>query len=312
MLIRDMAIALLVAFIWGANFTVIEVGLEEFSPLLFAALRFAAVAMYALLFLRWPKGSVSSVIAFGVLMGVLQFGLLFFAMDGHADAGTSALLIQAQVPLTMLISMALFREKVSARQWWGVLVCGAGLSLVFVGQEGRIDAFGFTLVSLAALSFAGGNLVMRHSSTISGFQLVAWSSLIPPIPLLALSVATESLNPIETMASATGAAWLALGFVALFATLIGFGLWGRLLSSHSPAKVLPFAMSVPLFAQLVAALALDEPFGIRELTSMVVVFTGALLCQRRPVMQECVAERPTPPGGRHVTPITPAKCCSRI
>ena len=309
---QDIAIALAVALIWGANFTVIELGLQGFPPMLFAALRFATVAVFALLFLRWPTGHGKSIVAFGTLMGLLQFGLLFFAMDGHADAGTSALLVQAQVPFTMLLAVALFREQITVQQWWGGVLCSVGLALVFIGQQGRIDSLGLVLTLLAALSFAGGNLVMRRSSGISGFHLVAWSCLVPPLPLLALSLVSEGFNPVNTAINAGSTAWWSLGFVAVFATLIGFGFWGRLLSTYSPGKVLPFAMSVPLFAQLVAALSLGEPFGAREMVSMVVVVTGALLCQKRQIVRECFEAKPALSGAHHANSIATAECRSRL
>ena len=308
----DIFAAMLVALVWGANFTVIELGLEGFPPLLFAALRFASVAVFALLFLRWPKGQWHVIVAFGTLMGLLQFGLLFFAMAGHADAGTSALLIQSQVPFTMLLAVALFREQISARQWLGVAICTVGLALMFVGQDGRIDGLGLTLILLAAVSFAGGNLVMRRSRGIDGFRLVAWSCLIPPLPLLLLSLMLEGTDPMATAAQAGTIAWLSLGYAAVFATLLGFGLWGRLLSTYSTGRVLPFAMCVPLFGQFVAAIWLGEPFGLREVVSTTIVLTGSLLCQQRQVVRECLQIKPALSGACNANQMAPSECRSRF
>ncbi|MFK8052889.1 MAG: EamA family transporter [Woeseiaceae bacterium] len=308
----DILIALFVAFVWGASFTAIELGLRDFPPMLFASLRFALVAVFALLFLPKPSGSYGRIAAFGILTGLLQFGLLFFAMDGHADAGTSALLIQAQVPLTMLLAVLLLREHVTRRQWFGVAVSALGLAMVFLGQSGRIDQLGLLLTLLAALSFAGGNLVMRRAGGVEAFHMVAWSCLLPPLPLLAISLATEGTNPVSAVLGAGLTAWLSLAFVAAFATLLGFGLWGRLLATYSTGHVLPFAMCIPVFAQSVASIALDEPFGIEEGVVTVIVIAGALLCQKRLIMRQCVPVQLLENGAHHVDPATAAKCRSGL
>ena len=56
MKLQDILLAILVAFIWGFNFVVIEVGLESFPPILFSSLRFFFAAFPAVLF--WKRGDI--------------------------------------------------------------------------------------------------------------------------------------------------------------------------------------------------------------------------------------------------------------
>jgi O-acetylserine/cysteine efflux transporter len=73
-------LAVLVAVLWGFNFVAIEVGLGEFPPLLFAALRFVVIAFPAVLFV--PRGTMPWrwIGAVGLAMGVFQFGFLYIGM----------------------------------------------------------------------------------------------------------------------------------------------------------------------------------------------------------------------------------------
>ena len=272
--------ALLVAAIWGANFSVIEIALESLPPLLFAAIRFGLVGLVGVLWLPRPTGNWRAVVAFGLLMGLLQFGALFFAMDGHADAGSAALVLQAQVPFTLILATLLLGESMDRSQAIGVAVAAIGLALFFDPVAGRMTAVGFCLTLFAAFSMAMANLIMR-TTPLPGMSLVAWGSLVPALPLALLSLSVESGNPWRTVLAAPAAAWWSLAFVAVVATLLAFGLWGWLLARHRASSVIPFALGVPVFAQLVGSAWLGEPVTFRDAIAFLLIIAGAIGCLGR-------------------------------
>jgi O-acetylserine/cysteine efflux transporter len=77
---RHAVLALVVAVCWAVNFVVIDIGLESFPPLLFAALRFGLIAFPAIFFVPRPDVRWLAVVAVGLFICVGQFGLLFVAM----------------------------------------------------------------------------------------------------------------------------------------------------------------------------------------------------------------------------------------
>ena len=78
----DWILALVVIVIWGVNFVVMKWGLQQVSPLLLCALRFAAASLPFLLFIRPPKNLPWRwLAAYGLVQGVGQFGLLFVGMQ---------------------------------------------------------------------------------------------------------------------------------------------------------------------------------------------------------------------------------------
>ncbi len=102
--VAHILLALLVTLIWGLNFVVIKVGLGDFPPLLFCALRFALAAL-PLLVLRGPMPApFGRILLIGVLLGVVKFGLLFVGMAQGMPAGLSSLVLQSQVFFTILIA----------------------------------------------------------------------------------------------------------------------------------------------------------------------------------------------------------------
>src|SRR6478752_9139205 len=95
-------LAVLVAAVWGVNFTVIEVGLDHFPPLLFSALRFLVAAVPAVFFVGRPKVAWKWIVGVGLALGVAKFGLLFSGMEQGAPAGLSSLILQVQAVFTAL------------------------------------------------------------------------------------------------------------------------------------------------------------------------------------------------------------------
>src|SRR5450830_1643394 len=105
--LRHFLLALAVVAVWGTNFVVIKLALGHLPPLLFAALRFAVVVVPTVFFLPRSKVPWRNLAAYGLLIGVGQFGLLFIAMNGHISPGLASLVIQVQVFFTIGLAMRL-------------------------------------------------------------------------------------------------------------------------------------------------------------------------------------------------------------
>jgi O-acetylserine/cysteine efflux transporter len=107
-----------ICVMWGLSFSVIKFGLREVPPLLLCAIRFTLVALPAVFFLPRPTVRWPLVMAFGLLMGILQFGLLFFGMSLGISAGLASLVIQAQAFFTMAMAAALAGEVPQQIDTW--------------------------------------------------------------------------------------------------------------------------------------------------------------------------------------------------
>lgn len=148
--IKSTFLALIVVFIWGVNFSIIKFGLEELPPILFSSLRFFIVAVPAVFFIPFPKTSVWNVLGVGIFLGVLKFSFLFFAMRSDASAGISSLLLQAQVILTIILSMFILKEKISITQFIGMFIAFVGFSFFFFTVNTNVTTLGIILLLSAA------------------------------------------------------------------------------------------------------------------------------------------------------------------
>src|ERR1044072_876488 len=106
-----LALAVLVAAVWGVNFTVVEIGLDHFPPLLFSALRFLTAALPAVFFVGRPKVAWKWLVAVGLGLGGAKSGLVDVGMDSGRPAGLSSLVLQIQSVFTAVIAFAVLGER---------------------------------------------------------------------------------------------------------------------------------------------------------------------------------------------------------
>ncbi|HSM23030.1 MAG TPA: EamA family transporter, partial [Rubrivivax sp.] len=99
--LRHALLALAVVAVWGTNFVVIKVALQEMPPLTVALLRFFFALLPAAFFIARPAVPWRLLAAYGVLIGVGQFGLLYIALGGWISPGLASLVVQTQVFFTI-------------------------------------------------------------------------------------------------------------------------------------------------------------------------------------------------------------------
>ncbi len=259
--------ALLVVLIWGVNFVVIRWGLNEVPPFLLAAARFSLVVFPAIFFIKKPNVPWRWLIAYGLFNSFGQFAFLFWAMKVGMPAGLASVVHQAQVFFTLIFSVLILQQRTQVTQWLGLMIAVLGLALIAYGKNVgsaagmQMTTVGLLLNLLGAASWAMGNVVVsamrRAGIQPEPFGLVIWSSLIPILPFLLISGLFERHVYPDWQAISWHSMVSAL-YLAWAATLLGYGLWSRLLSQYEPNRVAPFTLLVPVVGLLTAWLVLGE------------------------------------------------------
>ncbi|MBR0567271.1 EamA family transporter [Azoarcus sp. L1K30] len=247
---RDLLLAMLVVVVWGVNFVVIKAGVSEVPPLLLGALRFIAAAFPAVLFFRRPGIPLRLYLAYGLTISVGQFAFLFTAIHVGMPSGLASLVLQSQAFFTMLFAAFWLKEAWRPSQLAGLVLAGAGLALIGSAHGVSMPLGGFLLTLLAASMWAAGNIVTREvgrHGPVDMQALVVWASLVPPLPFLLLSVLIEGPGAIvDALAAFSLRSAAAIAYLAWIATLLGYGIWSRLLSRYPANQVAPFSLLVPL------------------------------------------------------------------
>jgi len=275
---RHVGLALLVAAIWGFNFVVIKVGVTGMPPLLLAALRFVLSVFPAILFVRKPRVGWGLLAAYGLFLGVGEFGLLFTAIRLGAPAGLSSILLQSQAFFTALLAVALLGEPLRGRTLAGLALAALGLALLALPQSGAglsLPLGPALMIVLAALFWAAANIVARRMPGADALGLMVWSSLFSPLPLFALALVFD--GPATTLQALLGMSLLSLGalaYLAFLSTLVGYGIWNGLIISHGASRIAPFSLLVPIFSLSSASIFLGEAFAFREGLAAALVLGG--------------------------------------
>ncbi|RYG93766.1 MAG: O-acetylserine/cysteine exporter, partial [Alphaproteobacteria bacterium] len=230
---RDLILALFVVTVWGMNFVAIRWGVNEVAPLLMTALRYTMAALPAVFFIRKPAVSWPILIGYGFAIGVAQFGLLFVSIKLGMPAGLSSLVMQLQAFFTIGLAVAFLGERPKPIQWLGAAVAFGGIGVIAL-ERLEDAALVPPLMTVAAAFFWGvGNIVTKRAGKIDMLGFVVWSALVPPLPLLALSLVFEGPGAIP--AAIANLTWMGGGsllFIAYAATLFGYGVWSMLLSRY--------------------------------------------------------------------------------
>ncbi|MCZ4272760.1 EamA family transporter [Maritalea porphyrae] len=278
MSIRDILLAILVVAIWGFNFVVIKVGVADVPPLLLTGLRFLAAALPLVFFVKRPKTHWGYIAAYGFILGVIKFGMLFTAIKLGASASLASIVTQMQAFFTIGFAFLLLRETPKIWQIIGAVIAFSGMAIMGFEQAADAQFVPFLLLIAVGASWGVANIIIKKAGQIDMFSFIVWASLVPPLPLFVLSWLIEDQDAIvNVLTSPTAISIGAVFYLAYAATIIGFAIWNQLLKKYPTSLVAPFSLLVPLFGILSGVLILGETMSTLAIIGGGVIFLGLLL-----------------------------------
>ncbi|MGO0576092.1 EamA family transporter [Ornithinimicrobium panacihumi] len=194
-------------------------------------------------------------------------------------------MLQASAPFTVLLGALFLREHLTRRRVIGVAIAVCGLAVVGITRAEATSWWPFLLVVLGALGWAFGNLASRLAAAPNPLHLTLWMSVVPPVPMLALSLLVEGPDQVWRSLATSGTptalpAWVGLAYTVVLGTVVGSGIWVWLMARHPAGVVAPFSMLVPVVGILAAWWVLGERPALLELGGGLLVVGGVLLAAR--------------------------------
>ncbi|MGE0724691.1 MAG: DMT family transporter [Alphaproteobacteria bacterium] len=287
---RDRAILLFVILVWGLNFPIAKLGFTELPPLLVTAARFALVAALLVPFVPVPRGRIGHLLFISVTLGSMHFSLMFLGLS-RIDSATVAIASQLTVPFAALLAAIVFKDYLGWRRGLGMAIAFSGVAVM--SGEPRIldDPFPMIAVVLASLLWAIANIQIKRLGGIDGMVLNGWMALFAAPQLLVISWLVEG----EGWGRAADAGlfgWGADGYMAVMVTIVGYGLWYRLLAAYPVNQIMPYTLLMPLIGVGAGIGLLGEPFTWTIAIGGAFTLVGvAIIIWRRPRLTD---RQPTP------------------
>ena len=245
---RDIALVLLVCVAWAGNFLTSAYALREIPPFLFTALRFIALGLPLLFWLKRPApGQWPRLLAVCVCLGVLHFGLSFVALKMAGDLSSPAIVVQSYIPMTALLAWLVLGEKFAWRTGLAIAVSFGGVLVLGFDPLVLDDPVSLVLMLVSALFLAIGTVLMKGLRGIDAFNMQGWTALIAVLPLLGVSALLEP-GAIAALGAVSWVGWVGVAYAAFVSSLLGHGLYYVLVQKHPVAQVTPWLMLVPVLA----------------------------------------------------------------
>lgn len=272
-------LALVNVVLWGFNFVVIKLGVSDVPPLFLSSMRYVFSSLPFILFFRKPDVPWKTIILFGMTIGFGQFALLFPALKLGLPAGLASLVLQVQAFFTMVLAAVLLGEKAGPARIFGAAVAFGGLGVIAIDRMHAATAFVPLLMCVgAALSWAAANIVNRGVSKVDPIAFIVWTSLVPIVPLFALSWIVEGPDAIWAAASSPSPAAIgSIAYLVFGATLIGASIWSFLMARYPAAVVAPFSLLVPVVGMASAAIVFHERVSGIETVGAALIALGLIL-----------------------------------
>jgi O-acetylserine/cysteine efflux transporter len=273
--------AVAVPLLWGYQFVAIKVGVTEFPPLFFLALRFLAIALLLVPFVKKPaRRQFGPIAAISIFLGGLNFGLFYVGL-GLGSGSLSAVAYQLATPFTVLLAWPLLAERPSLTTSAGVVLAFTGVVVLAAGPGLSANALPLLLVIGAAFSFAVSNVLTKRYGPFDPLMLIAWSSLLTVPQVLLMSLLLE-YGQLASLVTADQRGWLALAYTIFVGGIAGFGLWFWLIARCSMARVAPFGLLLPVFALMSSVLFLGDRVTPKLIVGGLLAISGVAITQVRP------------------------------
>lgn len=285
--------------IWGSTYFVIRIGVESWPPLMMAGVRFlaAGVLLTAFLLLRGhklpPLRPLLNAALIGILLLAVGNGLVTVAEHQNVPSGIAAVVV-ATVPLFTLCFSHFFGIRTRKLEWMGIAIGLAGIVMLNSGGNLSGNPWGAMLILIGSISWAFGSVYGSRITLPVGMMAGAIEMLAAGVVLMCASfLSGEKLTALPSLSG-----FFAVGYLAVFGSIIAINAYMYLIRNVSPALATSYAYVNPVVAVLLGTglggerLAPIEWLALGVIVFAVVLVTlGKYLFPAKPVVATTVKDK---------------------
>ena len=271
----DLLLGIFVTGIWGANFSVIKLGLDTLDPFLLTSIRFTFCAIPLIFFIKKPNVRLSIIALYGFLFGVGLWGVVNLGIYWGLSAGLASLILQFSAFFTIVLAALTFGEKISKFQIAGISVALIGLILILTVTGGNVSKVGAALVILGAICWSSCNIIVRKNKPDNMLAFIVWSSLFSAIPLFLITYLVKGAQPFYSLPQTiNNTAIFSILFQSYITTIFGYWVWNSLMKKYPVSSVAPLSLFVPVSGLITSWLVFDEHIGMGKIIAALLILSG--------------------------------------
>ena len=270
---KDLMLALLLPLLWGTAFTLSKPASEHFPTLFMqGGVYLFCSAGYALFTGTARKTPLGIAALLTLLAGAGQAFLLFLGLSG-LDASVAVLLLQVQVPITVLASALINRERISPVRMLGIAIAFGGVAAVAGLPSKPVPLVPLLEVLAGALMWGIGQALIKRFGKDSAPNMFRIVSMLSWPAMLAASLLIEH-GQLESVRTATPGIWASLAGLTIGGMALGNGLWYLLVMRRRMDEVAPFLLLMPVVGVVASALVLGETISLSHYLGGALILLG--------------------------------------
>jgi len=254
---RHILLLLAINLVWGLNFVVARLGVQEFPPVFFTAIRFFALFVLFAPFLRWHKGQMVNIFWIAMGSGAGHFVFMYLGIAGVSTVASAAIAIQLGPAFATILSVMFLGERIGLTRTASLGLAFGGVVLMGFTPEIAKDIGPILLCVMASFCWAFSTLFQRLIRDVGIFELQGWIALLSWPVLLGLSFALEE-GQIASLTTASWVGWGAVVYNVIGASILGHGGIFFLLQRYEVTTITPFTLLAPVFGAVFGVLLLGH------------------------------------------------------
>lgn len=277
---QDSLLLVLLMALWGFNFSVIKLGVNNVDPFILTALRFSLAVLPLIFFVRRPDVPWRYLMTYGLTFGVGVWGLTTLSVSAGLSSGLASLLLDMSVISSLLVGRYLLKEQVTVSKVLGSVLALIGLGLIIWHQDATVTPLGIALVLSASVFWSINGLIVKRSGTRAVFAFNIWGMAFAPIPLFVLALCVSGPSSVmQSIADINGSVLFSAAFQAYPTTLLGYWFWNKMIVKYSVSSVAPMTLLVPVFALIGGYIFFGESLDAVQAIAAVVILLGVAVSE---------------------------------
>lgn len=289
----------IIYFVWGSTFLAIRIGVHDVPPFMLAAMRFviAGLVLYGWMMARGERSPSArewiSACVLAILIFVIDYGLLFWS-EQRVPSGIAAVMM-ATIPAFMALSeIILLRTqkltlRLSVALAIGIFGVGVLVSRSLNLGGAPIDKAGAVALIVASISWSVAAALSRKLPLPASKAMSAGVQMLAGGILLALASAAlgefHNFHP----GNVSRGAWLALAYLIVAGSIVGFTAYVWLLHHESPTKVGTYAYVNPIVAVIVGYFLGGEALGLRTVVGTAFILISVVVIRTTRTKKQAAA-----------------------